>query len=85
MMRGRQDHASDVDRMCRLWDANGSVYVATVSKRGLGGLGDSLVHQQNGNVIPNRIDAVALSALEALPFVLEREWLLADRANQHVK
>src|SRR5439155_3970653 len=49
------------------------------------GLGDSLVHQQNGNVIPNRINAVALSALEALPFVLKREWLLADRANQHVE
>jgi hypothetical protein len=71
--------------MCRLWDANGPRYVATVSKRGSGGLGDSLVHQQNGNVIPNRIDAVALSALEALPFVLGRQWLLADRANQHVK
>jgi hypothetical protein len=61
------------------------MYVATGSKRGSGGLGDSLVHQQNGNVIPNRIDAVALSALEALPFVLWRQWLLADRANQHVK
>jgi len=68
-----------------LWDTDGSVPVATVSKRGSGGLGDSLVHQQNGNVIPNRINAVALSALEALPFVLKREWLLADRANQHVE
>jgi len=68
-----------------LWDTDGSVPVATVSKRGSGGLGDSLVHQQNGNVIPNRIDAVALSTLEALPFVLECQWLLADRANQHVK
>ena len=68
-----------------LWDTDGSVPVTTVSKRGSGGLSDSLVHQQNGNVIPNRINAVALSALEALPFVLEREWLLADRANQHVE
>jgi hypothetical protein len=68
-----------------LWDMNGSVFVATVSKRGSGGLGNGFVHQQNGNVIPNRIDAVALSALEALPFVLERQWLLADRANQHVE
>jgi len=58
---------------------------AAVSKRGLGRLGDSFVHQQDGNVIPNRIDAVALSALEALPFIFEREWLLTDGADKHIE
>jgi hypothetical protein len=56
-----------------------------VSKRGLRRLGDSFVHQQDGNVIPNRIDAVALSTLEALTLIFQREWLLADGADKHIE
>src|SRR5205823_4498664 len=67
-----------------LWDTDGSVPVATVSKRGSGGLGDSLVHQQNGNVIPNRIDAVTLrseehtSELQSLAYLVCRLLLESD-------
>jgi len=53
------------------------------SKPSSGRVGDSFVHQQDRNVILDGINAVALAALEALPFVLQGQRFLANWANKH--
>jgi hypothetical protein len=70
--------------MCRFWDANCPTHSAIVSKPGSRRIGGSFVYQQDGNVVSNRIDAPALPALEALPFVLQGQRLLANWADEHV-
>jgi hypothetical protein len=54
------------------------------SKR-LVGLDDSFVDQQNGNIIPDRVNSSALSALETVSCVFESERLFAERAYQYVE
>lgn len=43
------------------------------------------VDQQNGNIVPHWIYAVALAALQALPGFLLHQGLLAQRANQDIE
>jgi hypothetical protein len=43
------------------------------------------VDQQNRDVVLNRIDAAAFATLQAFGFVLQRERLLANRANQNIE
>jgi hypothetical protein len=50
-----------------------------------GRIGDSLIHQQDGNVIADGIDPAALSALQALALVFEYERFFAHGAYQHVE
>ena len=50
-----------------------------------GWLGDGFVHQQNGNIIPHRIDAMALATFQALAILPNCERLLAHRADQNVQ
>jgi hypothetical protein len=52
---------------------------------GLGRIGNSLVNQHNRNIVPHRIDAVALHALQALPGLFQLERLFAGGTNQNVK
>jgi hypothetical protein len=65
---------------------------STIRRRGdrekhkpLGGLDDRLVDQQNGNIIPDRVNSSALSALETLSCVFEGQRLFAERAYQYVE
>ncbi len=51
----------------------------------LGRLGDSLIHQEVGDAVTNRIYPATLGALEALPVVLENERFFAHRADQDVE
>ena len=44
-----------------------------------------LIHQQDRNVVPHRINAVTLAALQALAAFFLHQRLLADRANQDVE
>jgi hypothetical protein len=45
----------------------------------------SFVHQHDGDVVPHRIDATALAALQALASVLQYQRLFADRADQNIE
>ena len=49
----------------------------------LGGLDNCLIHQQDRDAVPDRIDPAAFTALQALAFVLQDQALLADRADQN--
>jgi hypothetical protein len=49
------------------------------------GLDDSFVDQQNGNIIPDRVNSSALGALETFSCVFESERLFAERAYQYVE
>lgn len=48
----------------------------------LRGLGYGFIHQQNRDIVPDGIDPATLPTLQALAVVLERQWLLAHRADQ---
>ena len=49
----------------------------------LGGFDNRLIHQQDGNAVPDRVNPVALTALQALAFMLQHQALLADWADQN--
>jgi len=46
---------------------------------------DGLIDQENWNVVPNRVDAAALGALQAFPSFFEHQRFSAQRANQDVE
>jgi len=50
-----------------------------------GGLGNGLVDKQDRNVVPNRVNPMTLATLQALAFILENKWFLADWADQDVE
>jgi hypothetical protein len=55
-------------------------------RRNLGGVDDGFVDQQDRDVVANRVDAVALSTLQAFSrFLAMLHWLLAHGANQDVE
>jgi hypothetical protein len=51
----------------------------------LGRLSDGLIHQQDGNAVPNRVCAMALTALQGLAFVRQSKRPLANWTNQNVE
>jgi hypothetical protein len=56
-----------------------------VKRRSLGRVGNGLINQQDGYVIPNWVDPVTLPTLETLPVVFEHQRLLAERTDQDVE
>jgi hypothetical protein len=48
-------------------------------------IGDGFVDQQNRNIVPNRIDAPALGALQAFSVFLEQQRFFAHGADQDVQ
>ena len=56
-------------------------------RQGSGRVDHGFVHQHDGDVVAHRIDAAALSALEALPpvFVFEYQRLLTHGADQNLE
>ena len=50
-----------------------------------GRVDNRFVNQHDWNVVPNGIHPATLATLQALSFVLQREWFLADWANQHIQ
>jgi len=55
----------------------------SASLTNLGRLDDRLIDKENGDFVADRVDAMALGALQALAAVLELQRLLARRANQN--
>jgi hypothetical protein len=51
--------------------------------QGLGRVYYSLIHQQDRDLIPDGVHAMALAALESFSVVLEREALVADGTGQN--
>jgi len=49
---------------------------------GSGGLGHGFVHQQDRDIVPNRINSVTLAAFQAFAIILLRQRLLAHWTNQ---
>lgn len=56
-----------------------------VKRLKLGWFRDRLINQENGYVVPDRIDPVALAALQTLAILLERQRLFAEGADQDVE
>ena len=50
-----------------------------------GRIDNGFVNQHDWDVVPNRIYAATLTALQTLSFVLQSEGFLADWANQHIQ
>ncbi len=50
-----------------------------------GRIGHGLVHQHDRDSIPNRVDPAALGTLQTLSFVLQRQRLFTDWADQDVE
>jgi hypothetical protein len=49
----------------------------------LGRFDNRLIHQQDRNAVPDGVNPVALTALQALAFMLQDQALLANRADQN--
>jgi len=55
-------------------------------RQSLSGVDDGFVHQQNWDVVTNRVDAVALGTLQAFSrFLSMLHWLFAHGADQDVE
>jgi hypothetical protein len=51
----------------------------------LGRISYGLINEQNGNLVPNWVDAPAFATFQAFPVLLEHQRLFACRTNQDIE